>query len=406
MAVAGLVGALSRDELEERARAAGAAGELIVLDVGNIRLGSALQGVMQVLVHRVRARLRDQDLIGHLGGDQLGVLVMGAPRSYTLALLDRLSEVFDEMVLLPDGDRRRLHGTAISVPAGEDVMWRAMRANAAAVEAAHRKIFNEGLWEAGGLSSAHTIEDVGRFCEVSFTMMQMQAFELVVEDVRIARSLCGPDPSGPPSGQVPIRAGGTTIGHAAWWYAEGAVQPEHPQYFSGLAAALSDAVARIRHTDALQSAATSDPLTGLLNRRGLDEAMSRVGGPYSVALVDIDDFKAVNSRLGHAGGDAVLAEVAMLLADSRAEDLVCRWGGEEFLIVLPGVTSEGAAARIERLLRRSMDEVTVEGRPVSFSCGVAASWPGADVSEVVRRADDGLRQAKQAGKAQVLVTQG
>ena len=149
---------------------------------------------------------------------------------------------------------------------------------------------------------------------------------------------------------------------------------------------------------------TRDPLTSLLSRAGLAEAVAGLDRSYAVALIDVDDFKAVNSCLGLAGGDSVLVQVASLLADSLEEDLVCRWGGEEFLIVMPGVTASTAAARAERLLRRSMAEIRVIARAVSFSCGFAASWPGATLEDVVRQADHGLRLAKAGGKARVCIS--
>lgn len=272
------------------------------------------------------------------------------------------------------------------------------------MEAAHRRIFTEGIWGSGGLRDVHCTEDMAALGDIGAAMMGMEAFELVVDDVRIVRPL-GATPTGAPAGQVAIRAGDRQVGHAAWWYPGGAVRPGHSQYFSGLSAAISDAVERIHQTDALAAAATRDLVTSLLNRRGLNEAMARFEhAPYTVGLIDVDDFKAVSTRLGLAGGDSVLVQIAALLGDSREEDLVCRWGGEEFLLVLPEVTAQGAVARIERLLSQSMADVAVrEKQPVSCSCGVASSWPGATIAEVVHRADDALRRAKAQGKARVLI---
>jgi diguanylate cyclase (GGDEF)-like protein len=159
--------------------------------------------------------------------------------------------------------------------------------------------------------------------------------------------------------------------------------------------------------------ALSDGLTGLANRRHAEESLAtelsradRFGGPLSVVVTDIDDFKTVNDEHGHPVGDTVLCEFARLLESSvRDVDVAGRWGGEEFLLILPGTDAEGAvrlAGRIRALLEdRTM--VTPEGVPVRItsSFGVAAYEEGTSAEELVAAADAALYEAKRTGKNRV-----
>ena len=156
-----------------------------------------------------------------------------------------------------------------------------------------------------------------------------------------------------------------------------------------------------------------DGLTGLANRRHAEEALaieltraSRFGTPLSLVVADLDGFKAVNDRYGHPSGDAVLRELADVLRDSVREiDLPARWGGEEFVLLLPSTDTVGAAQVADRV-RRSLAERTIvspDGEPmrITASFGVASYPPARSARELVAAADSALYEAKRAGKDRV-----
>lgn len=165
----------------------------------------------------------------------------------------------------------------------------------------------------------------------------------------------------------------------------------------------------------LRASSTHDALTGLLNRGTFEGHLHnewllamRRGAPLSLAIIDLDEFKQVNDRWGHAAGDTVLREVAAILRrDVRRSDLVARWGGEEFMVALPGATLPDAADLVEELRTRIADTpVTLSGGRdvrVSLSAGVAV-WPvdGATAQEVIACADERLLIAKRAGRNRVV----
>lgn len=162
---------------------------------------------------------------------------------------------------------------------------------------------------------------------------------------------------------------------------------------------------------ALAAAARLDPLTGLLNLRAFREAMASMASaaaatPYAVAFLDVDHFKSVNDRFGHAGGDAVLAAVAEALsAEVRAQDSVARIGGEEFAVLMPGVDAE-AAARLGEELRSAVERTRVaingESLRVTVSIGLAISADDThSVDALLRRADAAMYLAKGEGRNRV-----
>jgi diguanylate cyclase (GGDEF)-like protein len=155
--------------------------------------------------------------------------------------------------------------------------------------------------------------------------------------------------------------------------------------------------------EAAQVAAQTDALTEVLNRRGIAPVLSSVArrGEYSLALIDLDRFKLINDRLGHGAGDVVLANAARTLVRSVGErGVVARWGGEEFLVVIPGLSLEDADA----LMEQTRDEIEAEyGAPdslarVTVSVGLAHAPRYAGKEEALRLADANLYEAKSSGR--------
>lgn len=150
-----------------------------------------------------------------------------------------------------------------------------------------------------------------------------------------------------------------------------------------------------------------DPLTGTFNRRYLDLVLQkeinrseRYGKQFSLAIFDIDDFKKINDRYGHVIGDEVLQSFsAYIKATIREEDILCRFGGEEFLIILPETEIEGAMQLCNRIRISFKEEKLTKNISVCFSAGIA-SFPecGKDSVSLIRQADKALYEAKYSGK--------
>jgi len=156
-----------------------------------------------------------------------------------------------------------------------------------------------------------------------------------------------------------------------------------------------------------QSAARTDSLTESLNRRGIAPVIAAAArqGAYALALVDLDRFKRINDALGHGAGDVVLSSVARTISRSVGKlGTVARWGGEEFLVVLPKMSLTQAIAVIERTRAEVEDEYAVDGvvERVTISAGVAHGRQFAPKEDLLRLADTKLYEAKAAGRNTVL----
>jgi diguanylate cyclase (GGDEF)-like protein len=154
-----------------------------------------------------------------------------------------------------------------------------------------------------------------------------------------------------------------------------------------------------------------DGLTGLANRRASSDALQaeaaraeRLGTPLSVVLADLDAFKDVNDAHGHAVGDQVLRTFADVLRETlRESDVAGRWGGEEFLLLLPGADEDGAAQLAERV-RDGLSARSIPGTAglrVTASFGVAERIPDSTTEQLVGAADGALYRAKRAGRNRV-----
>ncbi|MEI8031142.1 MAG: GGDEF domain-containing protein [Comamonadaceae bacterium] len=157
-----------------------------------------------------------------------------------------------------------------------------------------------------------------------------------------------------------------------------------------------------------------DQLTGALNRRGLDDALkreisrvARASTPLCIAMLDIDNFKNINDSHGHQAGDQVLVHLVDIIQDTiRTNDLIGRYGGEEFLVLLPGSPLDAACDVMLRLQSR-LAETPVSWQNlelrVTFSVGVAALGPAETEPDLIGRADKALYEAKQSGKNRVVI---
>ncbi|MDP3341163.1 GGDEF domain-containing protein [Frigidibacter sp.] len=153
--------------------------------------------------------------------------------------------------------------------------------------------------------------------------------------------------------------------------------------------------------DTERRAAETDPLTGLLNRRGFDARVND-GAPGAMLMLDIDGFKAVNDHFGHAVGDTVLRDAAVILSGAvRRRDVLARLGGEEFGVFLPGLTIGDAREAAERLRSAVAGQLRAQTEPVTVSVGVAMSRPGLSRDAMIAEADRGLYAAKQGGRNRV-----
>lgn len=225
---------------------------------------------------------------------------------------------------------------------------------------------------------------------------------------------------------IPLTAHAETMGilHlrglAAWLDPDQEIQERERVSLLQLAENLAErtalAIANIRLHETLLALSIQDPLTGLYNRRHMEEMImreelqaQRSGSPFSIVMVDIDHFKNFNDTFGHQAGDAVLREAGRFLQSHiRGVDIACRYGGEEFVVILPGASTEMTLLRAEQW-RSAFTEINLEysGKllpQVTLSLGVA-TFPkhGASWQAALRAADEALYTAKQQGRNRVVV---
>lgn len=159
-----------------------------------------------------------------------------------------------------------------------------------------------------------------------------------------------------------------------------------------------------------------DQLTGSLNRRGLDDAFDREmarsarrRSPLCIALLDLDDFKRLNDTYGHSAGDQVLIHLVRVIKDTlRSMDVIARFGGEEFILVLPETPLDEAVQTVTRVQRELTKQIFMYDNQrllITFSAGVALRAPNEDQQAMVKRADEALYKAKRAGKNRVVAAE-
>ncbi|SFR83558.1 diguanylate cyclase [Sphingomonas jatrophae] len=213
----------------------------------------------------------------------------------------------------------------------------------------------------------------------------------------------------------PLLAGGEVIGVLTL---RGSVEGESRYHLTVLTENIASALVNHRLQRSLREQTIRDPLTGLFNRRYMEEALaleiaraSRSGTPLSLVMCDVDHFKRFNDEFGHDAGDAVLQTVAAEMRSRfRDGDVVCRYGGEEFTIIAPGTNAETLLHRVE-IVRQAITELNIRQNgqtlgSTSMSFGVA-TWDESmarDGSTLVRAADAALYEAKRSGRNRTVVS--
>ncbi len=263
------------------------------------------------------------------------------------------------------------------------------------------------------------------------------AFDLVEGESRVASWAAGPDgkveegklevpASPPPLPGVHRRSGWRVVdrelvtedralGRLRLWCDPRQLNPGALDLLDTLLPQMASAV----HRALLDREARHDPLTGLPDRRSLENELERAfadcleeGSPMAIVMCDLDRFKRINDRIGHAAGDQALIEIARLMEDHRREtDLCCRYGGEEFAVVLERTDGE-TALRVAERLRIAVQKLNFKVRnrkvPLRISAGVA-SFPDLTVKEpddLLKLADDALYEAKRLGRNRCLLNAG
>jgi diguanylate cyclase (GGDEF)-like protein len=245
----------------------------------------------------------------------------------------------------------------------------------------------------------------------------------IVEDASTG-ALCRHLPIPVPAAYLctPLAAEGNSLG--VLYVASGPADEAAPDGLSHAKQRLAEAVAaqlglglaNVQLRELLRKQSIHDPLTGVFNRRYMEETLEREvhrsrrsGNPMSILMLDVDGFKQLNDESGHDAGDAVLRELATVLqANLRREDIACRYGGEEFVLVLPDASLDNATRRAEQLRLTTKQRTVIRDNmalgPITISIGVAAiPEHGGDAEALLKAADAALYQAKREGRDRVRV---
>ncbi len=222
------------------------------------------------------------------------------------------------------------------------------------------------------------------------------------------------DTHGPPPIVLPIVFGAQQLGEVAL-AARGALHPKDAEFVRVLARELGGPLRIVSLVEESQRLAAVDPLTGLRNRRAFLEGAEhernraqRNSGPLTAILLDVDHFKQINDKRGHASGDITLTQLgALLKRQMRTVDIVGRWGGEEFVMVLPDTDLAGAQVAAERV-RKAIEAIELqdargEAFRITASIGVAQFEAGQSAEQLIDRADRAMYRAKQGGRNQVVI---
>jgi diguanylate cyclase (GGDEF)-like protein len=253
------------------------------------------------------------------------------------------------------------------------------------------------------MASSQTLEELGQ------STSRLLCRYLGASHVQVTfddESYTWPDspPSGRPDGTSALSAARATVGRLAWWRSEPLDSAER-RLIDLIGNRVAVGLERTRLMAETRYLADHDATTGLLNRTGGMRRLQAVAFPAALVMLDIDNFKQINDQHGHVRGDQLLERFAEVLLHFRATDLVVRWGGEEFLLILPATNGADAVDPIDRLRRRVREAVHVAGTPITFSAGIADLPDVDDFDPALRAADDALYAAKEGGRDRVVLAE-
>jgi diguanylate cyclase (GGDEF)-like protein len=363
----------------------------------------------QSLIDAANSASRNRLLLGLLASLLLVSFVAYVEGRSIVRTLRSLSEAanaiargrFSDRVVVRGSDEFAALGSAFNDMAGQ------LQARLADLEAERERLRLAITRFGEALAATHDVTQLLRvIVEAAVESTGATGARLVTSDGEIV-STGDPDADGATL-ELPLSAGRNAFGTLTLVGAS--FDDEQAMTASSLASHAAIALENARLHQIVERQALVDGLTGISNRRHCEDSLSaeiaradRLATPLTLVLADLDGFKSINDLHGHAVGDEVLREFAAVLrATVRESDLAGRWGGEEFLLLLPGADGEGGAQLADRV-RRGLAERTFlgkDGAPFTVTCsfGVAQHSEGGDERELFANADRALYRAKRRGK--------
>jgi diguanylate cyclase (GGDEF)-like protein len=338
-----------------------------------------------------------------------GRTIVGRLSRFAGAANDIARGRFDSRVKIKGRDEFARLGLAFNEMADE------LEAGRRELVAERRRLRDATMRFGEALSATHDSDELRRvFVETAVESTDAVGGVFVDEQGETVRK--GDPDAGASQLELPVTAGEETFGTLVLSGEEFTQEQKETAYWLASHAAI--ALGNARSHRAVQRQALVDGLTGLANRRPCEDALNkevaranRLGEPLALIVADLDDFKAVNDEHGHPTGDKVLREFAdALKASVREIDLASRWGGEEFVVVLPGTDEAGGVQVAERIRREFAQRAVLgpSGEQIisTASFGVVDFAGRADTNELLEAADAALYRAKRAGKDRVATAKG